>query len=117
MNEKKCDINSTPRLEQCLDAADHLELLRLGKRCFIEKSSFAFQAGDPNDSVYLVERGRFKTFQTAAGGKRMLLSCRVAGELMGLRESLRRPVDRLRAQFCGVCRARSEFTPDRADYP
>ena len=88
MNDKNCDINSTPRLVQCLDAADHLELLRLGKRCFIEKSSFAFQAGDPNDSVYLVERGRFKTFQTAAGGKRMLLSCRVAGELMGLRESL-----------------------------
>ena len=88
MNDKNCDLNTSPRLLQCLDAADHLELLRLGKRCFIEKNSFAFQAGDPNDSVYLVERGRFKTFQTAAGGKRMLLSCRVAGDLMGLRESL-----------------------------
>ena len=88
MNDKKPDTSSDPWLLQCLDSADHLELLRLGKRCFIEKNSFAFKAGDSHDSVYLVERGCFKVFQTTTKGKNMWLSCRGAGELLGLRGAL-----------------------------
>ena len=88
MSDKNSDISSPPRLLQCLDAADHLELMRLGKRCFIEKNSFAFRVGDPSDSVYLVERGGFKIFQTTPDGRNILLFCRVTGELIGLSGSL-----------------------------
>ncbi len=88
MNGKNSDINSTPRLLQRLDTRDHLELSRLGKRCFVEKNSFAFQEGDPCDSVYLVEGGRFKISQKTPDGKNILLCCCLAGELLGLRGAL-----------------------------
>jgi CRP-like cAMP-binding protein len=88
MDNKNSEISATLRLLQCLDVSDHLELSRLGKRCFIEKNSFAFQVGEPDDNVYLVERGRFKVFQSTPDGKNILLFCRISGEFMGLRGSL-----------------------------
>lgn len=103
MDDLKTAGFPVPRFAQHLDGKERMELMQLGKRRFIGKNKCVFRAGEPINSVCLVERGYLKIFQPTSDGKEMLLFFRAPGDLLGLRGSLQMKPNSVRTYTAQAC--------------
>lgn len=67
-----------------LDAHTREELLARGRRQTLKKGDYVFRVGDKGDSVFLLLRGRAKTYKISPEGREVILWFCFPGELFGL---------------------------------
>lgn len=79
------DIDSFLKLTHHLGDQARLDLTLLGKHRSLAKNEYAFRAGEPAHSVYVVEYGHLKVFEPMPDGREVLVFIRASGEILGLR--------------------------------
>jgi CRP/FNR family transcriptional regulator len=67
-----------------LDARTREALLGLARRKVLKKGAYVFRVGDEGDSVFLLLRGRAKTYRISPEGREVILWFCFPGELFGL---------------------------------
>jgi len=64
LSEYLLDINKGAGFLSSLSAADQKKVRLLGTRCKVTKGDGIFFQGDPHTGVWIVEKGRVRTFYT-----------------------------------------------------
>lgn len=83
LSEYLLEINEGAGFLASLKDADRDTVRKLGTRCTVRKGDGLFFQGDPHTGVWVVERGRIRTFYTGPSGREITLAYWSAGHFVG----------------------------------
>ena len=86
-----------------LSGAQKDNLNRIGKKRVFAKNDFVFKAGQNDQNVYVLNRGRVKLFGSSPEGRDVLLWFSLAGEIFGLAECLQEKSRQIYARAAEPC--------------
>lgn len=83
LSEYLLDINEGAGFLASLSEADQKKVRKLGTRCSFEKGAGVFFQGDPHTGIWLIERGRIRTFYAGPSGREITLAYWSPGHFVG----------------------------------
>ena len=86
-----------------LSSAQKDNLDRIGKKRVFAKNDFVFKAGQNDQNVYVLNRGRVKLFGSSPEGRDVLLWFSLVGEIFGLAECLQEKSRQIYARAAEPC--------------
>lgn len=105
MNEERVATGnfSIPNFNMRLGDMARLELSRIGRRRFIAKHDYVFQAGEPAHCICVVEYGHLKIYEPTPDGRDVLMFIRAPDEILGLRGALQGDGKGIRTHSAQAC--------------
>lgn len=83
LSEYLLDINKGAGFLSSLSAKDQKKVRLLGTRCKVAKGEGVFFQGDPHTGVWIVEKGRVRTFYAGPSGREITLAYWSVGHFVG----------------------------------
>jgi CRP/FNR family cyclic AMP-dependent transcriptional regulator len=83
LSEYLLDINKGAGFLSSLSAEDQKKVRLLGTRCKVAKGEGVFFQGDPHTGVWIVEKGRIRTFYAGPSGREITLAYWSVGHFVG----------------------------------
>lgn len=83
LSEYLLEINKGAGFLSSLSAEDQKQVRRLGTPCRIKKGEGIFFQGDPHTGVWIIEKGRARTFYTGPSGREITLAYWSVGHFIG----------------------------------
>jgi CRP-like cAMP-binding protein len=76
-------VRPIPGLLDSLTAISLEQLLAIGRPCKFEKNDPLWQQGDPHEGIYLITKGRIRSFYIAPSGREVTLAYWLPGNFVG----------------------------------
>lgn len=83
LSEYLLDLNSGAGFLSGLNDFDQAKVRKAGSRRLIKKGEGLFFQGDPHTGIWIVEKGRMRTFYTAPSGRELTLAYWTPGHFVG----------------------------------
>ncbi|MFK7752977.1 MAG: Crp/Fnr family transcriptional regulator [Sedimentitalea sp.] len=83
LSEYLLDINQGAGFLSSLSSEDQKKVRQLGSRCKIAKGEGVFFQGDPHTGVWIIEKGRVRTFYAGPSGREITLAYWSIGHFVG----------------------------------
>lgn len=83
LSEYLLDINKGAGFLSSLSADDQETVRKLGSRCKVAKGDGVFFQGDPHTGVWILEKGRVRTFYAGPSGREITLAYWSVGHFVG----------------------------------
>lgn len=83
LSEYLLDINKGAGFLSSLSADDKKKVRQLGTRCKVAKGEGVFFQGDPHTGVWIIEKGRVRTFYAGPSGREITLAYWSVGHFIG----------------------------------
>lgn len=83
LSEYLLDINDGAGFLSSLSADDQKKVRQLGSRCKVAKGEGVFFQGDPHTGVWILEKGRVRTFYAGPSGREITLAYWSVGHFVG----------------------------------
>lgn len=83
LSEYLLDLNSGAGFLNGLNDLDRAKIRRAGSRRLIKKGEGLFFQGDPHTGIWVVEKGRMRSFYTAPSGRELTLAYWTPGHFVG----------------------------------
>lgn len=83
LSEYLLDINDGAGFLSSLSADDQKKVRQLGTRCKVAKGEGVFFQGDPHTGVWILEKGRVRTFYAGPSGREITLAYWSVGHFVG----------------------------------
>lgn len=83
LSEYLLEINKGAGFLSSLSPEDQKQVRRLGSRCKIARGEGVFFQGDPHTGIWIVEKGRIRTFYAGPSGREITLAYWSVGHFIG----------------------------------
>ncbi|MDB2407903.1 Crp/Fnr family transcriptional regulator [Jannaschia sp.] len=83
LSEYVFDINEGSGFLAALPPGDQRQVRAMGTRCPFEKGTAVFHQGDAHTGIWIIEKGRARTYYTAPSGREITLAYWSAGHFIG----------------------------------
>jgi len=81
--ESEANIGRAPNILESLNAADRDRVLAIGQRRVFKSGAPLWRQGDAHEGIYLIEKGRIRSFYNGPSGREVTLAYWLPGNFVG----------------------------------
>ena len=81
--ESEANIGRAPNILESLNAADRDRVLAIGQRRVFKSGATLWRQGDAHEGIYLIEKGRIRSFYNGPSGREVTLAYWLPGNFVG----------------------------------